>query len=250
VAVRPALRANALDISVARGSWPRRLEPIRILEGVSLTVAHGEAVALVGESGSGKTTFIRAAAGLMPITGGELEVADATPQMIFQDAGSSLTPWLSVGELIGERLRAAGTGRAERRAQVLEAMATVGLADGLINVRPAQLSGGQRQRVAIARAVVVPPRLLLCDEPTSALDVSVAAGVLNLLGDLRRRLGMALVFVTHDLAVARVIADRVAVMHAGQIVEVGPIDDVLRSPTAPYTRTLIASIPGLHEAGR
>jgi peptide/nickel transport system ATP-binding protein len=250
VAGRPALRANALDVSVARGSWPRRLEPIRILEGVSLTVAQGEAVALVGESGSGKTTFIRAAAGLMPITGGELEVADSAPQMIFQDAGSSLTPWLSVGELIGERLRAAGTGRTERRAQVLEAMATVGLPDRLINVRPAQLSGGQRQRVAIARAVVVPPRLLLCDEPTSALDVSVAAGVLNLLGDLRRRLGMALVFVTHDLAVARVIADRVAVMHAGRIVEVGPIDDVLQSPSAPYTRTLIASIPGLHEGGR
>jgi peptide/nickel transport system ATP-binding protein len=250
VADQPALRANGLDVSVARGSWPRRREPIRILQGVSLTVAQGEAVALVGESGSGKTTFIRAAAGLMPITGGELEVADAAPQMIFQDAGSSLTPWLSVDELIGERLRAVGTGRTERRAQVLEAMAMVGLPDRLIDARPAQLSGGQRQRVAIARAVVVPPQLLLCDEPTSALDVSVAAGVLNLLGDLRRRLGMALVFVTHDLAVARVIADRVAVMHDGRIVETGPVDDVLRRPTAEYTRTLIASIPGLHDGGR
>jgi peptide/nickel transport system ATP-binding protein len=128
-------------------------------------------------------------------------------------------------------------------------MELVGLPERFFNARPAQLSGGQRQRVAIARAVVVPPRLLLCDEPTSSLDVSIAAGVLNLLGDLRRRLGMALVFVTHDLAVARVIADRVAVMHAGHIVEMGPVEDVLRSPSDPYTQTLIASIPGLHDRG-
>ena len=218
----PALRAVDLEVSVARGAWLRRRDPIRILEGVSLEVAQGEAVALVGESGSGKTTFIRAAAGLMPVTGGRLEVGDSAPQMIFQDAGSSLTPWLAIGDLIGERLRAAGAGRAERRTKVLDAMELVGLPERLFRARPAQLSGGQRQRVAIARAVVVPPRLLLCDEPTSALDVSIAAGVLNLLGDLRRRLGMALVFVTHDLAVARVIADRVAVMHAGRIVEMGP----------------------------
>jgi peptide/nickel transport system ATP-binding protein len=170
--------------------------------------------------------------------------------MIFQDAGSSLTPWLTIGDLIGERLRAAGAGRAKRKAKVLEAMDLVGLPERLFSARPAQLSGGQRQRVAIARAVLVPPRLLLCDEPTSALDVSIAAGVLNLLGDLRRRLGMALVFVTHDLAVARVIADRVAVMHAGRIVEMGPVEDVLRNPDASYTRTLIASIPGMHERGR
>jgi peptide/nickel transport system ATP-binding protein len=243
----PALRAVDLEVSVARSAWLRRRDPIRILEGVSLTVAQGEAVALVGESGSGKTTFIRAVAGLMPVTGGRLEVGDSAPQMIFQDAGSSLTPWLTIGDSIGERLRAAGAGRAERKAKVLEAMAMVGLSERLFSARPAQLSGGQRQRVAIARAVVVPPRLLLCDEPTSALDVSIAAGVLNLLGDLRRRLGMALVFVTHDLAVARVIAERVAVMHAGRIVEMGPVEDVLRSPDASYTRTLIASIPGLHD---
>ena len=246
----PALRAVELEVSVARSAWLRRREPIRILEGVSLTVAQGEAVALVGESGSGKTTFIRAAAGLMPVTGGRLEVGDSAPQMIFQDAGSSLTPWLTIGDLIGERLRAAGAGRAERKAKVLEAMDLVGLPERVFSARPAQLSGGQRQRVAIARAVLVPPRLLLCDEPTSALDVSIAAGVLNLLGDLRRRLGMALVFVTHDLAVARVIADRVAVMHAGRIVEMGPVEDVLRNPDASYTRTLIASIPGMEHRGR
>jgi peptide/nickel transport system ATP-binding protein len=247
---RPALHAEDLEVSVKRSTWMRRRDPIRILEGVSLTVAQGEAVALVGESGSGKTTFIRAAAGLMPFTGGRLEVGDSAPQMIFQDAGSSLTPWLETGELIGERLRAAGVGRAERKAEVLKAMELVGLPERFFNARPAQLSGGQRQRVAIARAVVVPPRLLLCDEPTSSLDVSIAAGVLNLLGDLRRRLGMALVFVTHDLAVARVIADRVAVMHAGRIVEMGPVEDVLRSPSESYTQTLIASIPGLHDRGR
>ena len=152
----PALRAVDLEVSVSRSSWLRRRDPIRILEGVSLTVAQGEAVALVGESGSGKTTFIRAAAGLMPFTGGRLELGDSAPQMIFQDAGSSLTPWMAVGELIGERLRAAGTGRAERKTKVLEAMEMVGLPERVISARPAQLSGGQRQRVAIARTVVVP----------------------------------------------------------------------------------------------
>ena len=168
----PAIRAVDLEVSVSRSSWLRHRDPIRILEGVTLTVAQGEAVALVGESGSGKTTFIRAAAGLMPFTGGRLEVGDSAPQMIFQDAGSSLTPWMAVGGAIGERLRAARTGRTERKAKVLEAMELVGLPERLVNARPAQLSGGQRQRVAIARAVVVPPRLLLCDEPTSARSMS------------------------------------------------------------------------------
>lgn len=241
----PAIEATALEVSVTKGSWPQRRTKITILRGVDLTVAQGEAIALVGESGSGKTTFVRAVAGLVAPTGGQLTTRDDSPQMVFQDAGSSLTPWMTVEELVGERLRNAGMPRAERRQQVLRTMELVGLPERLIGVRPAQLSGGQRQRVGIARAVVVPPRVLLCDEPTSALDVSVAAGVLNLLGELRRRLGMAMVFVTHDLAVARVIADRVAVMHEGRLVEVGPTEAVLASPTNDYTRRLIASIPAL-----
>jgi peptide/nickel transport system ATP-binding protein len=128
---------------------------------------------------------------------------------------------------------------------VVQALASVGLPPQAVSLRPAQLSGGQRQRVALARAIVVPPKLLLCDEPTSALDVSVAASVLNLIGRLRRELqGMAVLFVTHDLAVARVVADRIAVMYLGRIVECGPADEVIARPAHPYTQALIASLPG------
>ncbi len=197
----------------------------------------------MGESGSGKTTFLRAVAGLTRLGRGTLTVTDPAPQMIFQDAGSSLTPWMTVAEIVGERLRPQRPTARERARQVEETLGLVGLPARLAHVRPNQLSGGQRQRVAIARAVIVPPKILLCDEPTSALDASVAAGVLNLLGDLRRQLGMALLFVTHDLGIARLIADRVGVMYLGRIVEVGAADAVMTAPEHPYTQSLIASIP-------
>jgi peptide/nickel transport system ATP-binding protein len=235
--------ARDLEVEAAPSGVFRRRSGVRILNGVELTVHDGEAVALVGESGCGKTTFLRTVASLAATTGGSLDVRDPAPQMIFQDAGSSLTPWLSVGEIVGERLRAAHLSREERSQRVAETLALVGLPAPVARVRPAQLSGGQRQRVAIARAVIVPPRILLCDEPISALDASVAAGVLNLLGELRRKLRMALLFVTHDLGVARLIADRVAVMYLGRIVEVGPADTILSTPKHPYTESLIASIP-------
>lgn len=237
------LDAQALTVDARPSGILRRRAGVRILDNVNLTVHDGESVALVGESGCGKTTFLRAIATLTPTSGGRLDVRDPHPQMIFQDAGTSLTPWLAVGEIVGERLRAQRLGREERRARVTAALALVGLPARIASIRPPQLSGGQRQRVAIARAVIVPPKVLLCDEPTSALDASVAAGVLNLLGDLRRRLGMALVFVTHDLGVARLVADRVAVMYLGRIVETGPADTILTSPAHPYTQSLIASIP-------
>jgi peptide/nickel transport system ATP-binding protein len=218
--------------------------PLRALDNVSLDVRRGTTVALVGESGSGKTTLVRAVAGLTPTCGGRLEAADAAPQMVFQDAGSSLTPWLSISELVEERLRPLKLSRAKRSRRVLDALAQVGLPAWTAVARPAQLSGGQRQRAALARAIVVPPQLLLCDEPTSALDVSVAAGVLNLIGRLRRELGMAVLFITHDLAVARLIADRVAVMYKGRIVECGDAETVIAAPQDAYTRALIASLPG------
>ena len=164
--------------------------------------------------------------------------------MVFQDAGASLTPWLSVGELIGERLRAEGASRSERATRVASALGLVGLAPEVANARAAQLSGGQRQRVALARATIVPPEVLLCDEPTSALDVSLAATVLNLLGRIRRELGMAMLFVTHDLGAARVVADRIAVMYLGRIVEIGPAEEVARDPRHPYTRALLGAVPG------
>jgi len=224
---------------------------LHALRGISLTVGHGESVALVGESGSGKSTLLRVIAGLEKQTSGDVELAGGhRPQMVFQDAGASLTPWLSVGELISERLRSTKMSRARRNDAVAEVLDRVGLPLEIAKSRAGQLSGGQRQRVSLARATVVPPSVLLCDEPTSALDVSLAASVLNLIGDLRRTLDMSVVFVTHDLSVARVVADRIAVMYLGRIVEIGPADDVINRPTHPYTQALVDSIPDLDRESR
>jgi peptide/nickel transport system ATP-binding protein len=212
---------------------------------VNLELTEGEAVALVGESGCGKSTLLRCVAGLQPVDRGFVDLArGGRPQMVFQDAGASLTPWMNVGELIGERLREEGLDRKGRARRVAEALQLVGLPPEVTSVRPYQLSGGQRQRVALARATVVPPEVLLCDEPTSALDVSLAGVILNLIGRLRRELGMAVLFVTHDLAAARMVADRIAVMYLGRIVEVGSAEDVCRHPVHPYTAALLTAVPG------
>ncbi len=227
-----------------RGGRPATLAALR---GVDLEVASGESVAVVGESGSGKSTLLRIIAGLERADRGEVVLAPGVrPQMVFQDAGASLTPWMTVEELVGERLGRQGD-RAWRRERVRVALARVGLPAGVARARAAQLSGGQRQRVALARATVVPPGVLLCDEPTSALDVSLAAVVINLITRLRRELDMSVVFVTHDLAVGRMVADRIAVVHLGTVVEVGPSEDVIRTPRHPYTRALLDAVP---EPGR
>jgi peptide/nickel transport system ATP-binding protein len=241
---KDALVAEDVQVEAGSASFWRRGSAVKILNGVDLRIAGGECVALVGESGCGKTTLVKAVAGLVETSGGHLDLGDKSPQMVFQDAGSSLTPWLTSRELVEERLRSCGVPRAQRAERVQAVFAQVGLPAWAVDARPAQLSGGQRQRVAIARAIVAPPRLLLCDEPTSALDVSVAAGVLNLIGRLRRELGMAILFVTHDIAVARLIADRVAVMYLGRIVESGPATTVIADPVHPYTKALISSLPG------
>jgi peptide/nickel transport system ATP-binding protein len=165
--------------------------------------------------------------------------------MVFQDAGASLTPWLTVGELLDERLRTerpAGS-RIVRRERALAALDRVGLPAVVYDAKAGELSGGQRQRVALARAVVVPPDVLLCDEPTSALDVSLAATVLNLVRALRHDLGMAVLFVTHDLSVARIVADRIAVMYLGRIVEIGAAEELIKAPKHPYTKALLAAVP-------
>src|SRR5260370_1137587 len=161
--------------------------------------------------------------------------------MVCQDAGASLTPWVSAGTQIAERLRGAGLNAAARRQRVTDALAHVGLPAEVASARAGQLSGGQRQRVALARATVIPPEVLLCDEPTSALDVSLAAGVLNLIGRLRRELGMAVLFVTHDLSVARGVADRIAVMYLGRIVELGAADEIVARPRHPYTKAPVSA---------
>ncbi|MGV0814057.1 ABC transporter ATP-binding protein [Mycolicibacterium boenickei] len=224
---------------------------LHALRGVTMRVQHGESVALVGESGSGKSTLLRIIAGLERPTSGTAEVAGGQrPQMVFQDAGASLTPWLSVGELIAERLRGTTMSSAERRNAVGQVLERVGLPAEVARSRSGELSGGQRQRVSLARATVVPPSVLLCDEPTSALDVSLAASVLNLIGELRRNLDMSVVFVTHDLSVARVVADRIAVMYLGRIVEIGPADRVIGDPAHPYTRALVDAIPDLGRESR
>lgn len=240
-----ALRVSALEkrFNLKIGGKQRQLLALR---GVDLEVAEGEAIAIVGESGCGKSTLLRMVAGLDHADSGRIQLGgDANAQMVFQDAGSSLTPWLSVGELIGERLLKTGLSKAERAEKVSAALTMVGLSPEVAKAKGFQMSGGQRQRVALARAIVVPPEILLCDEPTSALDVSLAAGVVNLLTELRGRLNMAMMFVTHDLAVARAVADRIAVMYLGRVVELGPVDQVCAEPAHPYTKALLASLPGV-----
>jgi peptide/nickel transport system ATP-binding protein len=221
----------------------RNRRTVHAVQGVDLTVGAGEALAIVGESGSGKSTVLRAIAGLVPVRSGSILLADGGAQMVFQDAGSSLTPWMSVGETLRERLAAERLGRVETDRRVAAALDGIGLSASVARLRPADLSGGQRQRVALARATIVRPAVLLCDEPTSALDASLAAMTLNLIRDMRRELDMTVLFVTHDLAVARLMGDRIAVVHGGRIVEIGDADAVVRDPQEPYTRTLVASVP-------
>jgi len=230
---------------IREGGFGFRHRELHAVDDVSLRVPEGGAVALVGESGSGKTTLLRIATGLTEADAGSVQWSRTAgrPQLVFQDAGSSLTPWLNVGPQIDERLehrRFSRTGRAERIAEVLN---LVGLDERVARARPRELSGGQRQRAAIARALASDPRVLVCDEPVSALDASLVIRVLELLESLRATLGVALLVVTHDLAVARRIADEVAVMYRGKIVEQGPAGEVFDRPAHPYTKGLLSSIP-------
>jgi peptide/nickel transport system ATP-binding protein len=227
----------------------RRGAPLRAVGGVSLTLPAAGSLAIVGESGSGKTTLLRMVVGLLQPTAGRVRLAAGPrPQLVFQDAGASLTPWLSVGDQVAERLAKSGLTRAQRVARVQATLAAVGLPREAARALPRSLSGGMRQRAAIARAIVVPPSLLACDEPVSALDVSLASQVLNLLCQLRAKLGIALLFVTHDLAAARAVADEVAVMKDGVIVEHGRAERLFAAPEHPYTRELLAAVPDVAQA--
>ncbi|GLZ39307.1 putative oligopeptide ABC transporter, ATP-binding protein [Actinokineospora sp. NBRC 105648] len=232
------------DISV-------RFKDFLAVQGVSLHIGQGEVVGLVGESGSGKSTLGRVAAGLLHPTTGTVSVLGGDPRtarrhlgFVFQDPGGSLNPRLSIEDCVGEPLKVHKTLRGnDYRARVAELLDSVRLPASYAKRRPRELSGGQRQRVGIARALALNPALLIADEPTSALDVSVQAAVLDLLTDLQREHGFACLFISHDLAVVDSLAHRVAVLHRGQVVEQGPHHEVLRTPTAEYTRQLVAAVP-------
>jgi peptide/nickel transport system ATP-binding protein len=256
-AVDPVLRVRELS-KVFGGRHGRH---VRALHEVSIEVGSNESVGLVGESGSGKTTLARCLVGLETPTGGSIEVAgmnnedDSTGsrrkakalhrfvQLVFQDPYSSLDPKQTVGNAIRETLAANGFRRQGIEQRVVELFDQVGLPGTYLRRLPSTLSGGERQRVAIARALAIEPKLIVFDEPVSALDVSVQAQVLNLLSDLRRELGLSYLFITHDLAVVRQVVERIYVCYRGEIVEQGPVDDVLERPQHEYTIRLISSIP-------
>ncbi|MEV5780089.1 ABC transporter ATP-binding protein [Streptomyces sp. NPDC052287] len=241
---------EAVDLRREFGRGKRRFTAV---DGVSLTVRRGETLGVVGESGSGKTTLGRMLVGLLEPTAGSVRYEGRaqsgvrpTVQMVFQDPVSSLNPRRSVGESIADPLRARGERDETRiRGRVRELLERVGLEAAHYDRYPHEFSGGQRQRVGIARALAADPRVIVCDEPVSALDVTTQAQVVALLAELQRELGLALVFVAHDLAVVRQVSDRVAVMRGGRIVEHGLADDVYESPQDPYTKQLLAAVPAL-----
>ncbi len=228
---------------------------LQAVSDVSLNLRRGEVLGLVGESGCGKSTLAKILLGLLPSTEGEVLIDDIPikeisrlalarkVQPIFQDPYSSLNPRKRIGETIGLPLLIHSIGTsAERRRQTIDMMERVGLPARFFDSYPMQLSGGQRQRVAIARALVVRPELLICDEPTSALDVSVQAQILNLLLDLQSEFKLTYVLISHNLAVVQHMAQRVAVMYLGRIVEEGATESVFKSPKHPYTQALLRSV--------
>jgi oligopeptide/dipeptide ABC transporter ATP-binding protein len=241
------------------GSVPWRPRLVRAVDGVSLEIAEGETLGLVGESGCGKSTLARCVLRLLePSSGrvcfGEVELtalgdealrrARRDIQMVFQDPTASLNPRWSVGATVEEPLLLHGDlTTARRRERVAEVLAEVGLGQELADRYPHQLSGGQRQRVNIARAIATRPRFVVLDEPTSSLDVSLRARAILLLNELKRRLGVTYLFISHDLSTVRYLCDRVAVMYLGAVVEVGPATELFARPAHPYTRALLSAIP-------
>jgi oligopeptide/dipeptide ABC transporter ATP-binding protein len=260
------VRATDVTRHFASGGLLRRGRPVQAVSGVSLELRRAEAVGLVGESGSGKSTVGRLLLGLLRPTAGQVSFAGVDlnvasrprlnrlrprMQLIFQDPYSSLDPRRRVGGQIADGPMIHHLWRRqERGGQVAELLGQVGLAADYGQRYPAQFSGGQRQRLAIARALATKPEFLVADEPVSALDVSVQAQVLNLLADLRRDLGLALLFISHDLAAVRALCDRVVVMYLGRVMEEGPTRAVLAAPQHPYTSALVSALPSLDPAHR
>jgi oligopeptide/dipeptide ABC transporter ATP-binding protein len=255
------IRDLAVEYTTERG-------PLRAVDGISLDLAEGEALGIIGESGSGKTSMAITLMRLLPsnatILGGSMmlggndlgamddeefraKVRWSQMAMVFQGAMHSLNPVIRVGDQVGERLQADGMSKADTKARVEALLARVGLPAGTGARYPHELSGGMKQRVMIATALTHDPPLLILDEPTSALDVSIQAQIMNLLKELKAESRIAMLFITHDLALASDLCDQIAVVYAGQVREYGSAEDVLTSPQDPYTQRLLASIPGLHD---
>jgi oligopeptide transport system ATP-binding protein len=262
VSPAPLIEARGLakHFPIRRGLLGRTVGQVRAVEAVDLTVAPGEVVGLVGESGSGKSTIGRLLLRLLDPSAGEIRFAGADitrlprgalrpvrrrMQMIFQDPFGSLNPRMTVGAALDEAMRVHGIGtRSGRRERAADLLGRVGLPAAALRRYPRSFSGGQRQRIAIARALAVEPAFIVADEPVSALDVSIQAEVVNLLRELQRDLGLALLFISHDLAVVEVIADRVVVLYLGRVMEVAPTEALFTRPRHPYTRALLSASPG------
>jgi len=247
------------SFEITSGLFRRPLE-LKSLQDISFSVGDGETLGIVGESGSGKSTLGRCILQLLrPDTGRVLWLGQdlvgmpaeqlrrhrREMQIIFQDPLASLNPRMTVGDIIADPLRTLmpELGRAERRERVVRTMEAVGLLPEMLNRYPHEFSGGQAQRIGIARALITEPRLIVCDEPVSALDVSIQAQILNLLLSLRRRMGLTLIFISHNLSVVRQIADRILVLYLGRVVEMGPAERLYARPLHPYTRALLSAIP-------
>ena len=255
------LAADALvkHFVAKRSALGRPLSTVKAVDGVSFVLRPGETLALVGESGCGKSTVGRLVMRLIEPTEGRivLDGEDVTDldergfrpfrrkvQLIFQDPFASLNPRMTVGQILAEPLMLHDIVPAsERRRRVADLLDMVGLQPFYAGRYPHEFSGGQRQRIVIARALAVEPRIVICDEPVSALDVSIRAQILNLLKELQGRLGLAYIFISHDLSVVKHIADRIAVMYLGRIVETGPAETIFSDPRHPYTRALLSAIP-------